>query len=139
MVFATGILTNSIAGDITVVGAVIGMFATIIKLQLDQKKLQSEAKKERKEEIRSVVSELINNSPDKVVVSPQPLIVEMRKEFIERAEYERVLGDLARRVGVLEQWREADKRELHGLIAAIPGQVIALIGDANRMFAGGRS
>lgn len=119
---AAGFFTENMGFDLTVLGTVLGMFGTIIGML-------ASAKKSRKDEIRQVVGEVINASPNKVVVDPQPFLVKMEKELLKKGD----LKDIERRVANLEQWRESDKSELRTLIDGIPARVIATLDTAWRM------
>ena len=123
------IITATWAGDITLLAVVVGMFATILKMLVDQKTLQKSASDVRVKEIKAVISEVINASPEKIVVNPQPLIVEMKRDMISRHDFNTEMSEIRRRVSVLEAHREVDRRELMEKIENIPSRVIAILKD----------
>ena len=136
------IVTSSWAGDITLLAVIIGMFGTILKMQVDQKTLQNQQANSRKEEIKQAIAAAISASPEKVVVSPQPFLVEMREEFVRRKDNEDDLSEIRRRLGNLEAWRERDSGTIANLatqISALPQQVVnsllAQIQMTNAIFA----
>lgn len=126
MIIAAGIFTESMAVDLGVLGTILsligGGFAWVIGM------LKS-MKESRSDEIETAISKIINASPDKIVVNPQPLIVKMQEEFVTHVNLDQRLSDLNRRVGVLEGHRESDKKELLDRIDGIPGRVIATLKD----------
>ena len=115
---AVGIFSESMTLDLGVIGTIITGFATIIGMLWQMKK-------NRGDEIKAAVSEIINASPEKIVVSPQPLLVKMEERFVKVDD----LKDLERRVMVLEGHRESDKKELLDRIDGIPARVIATLKD----------
>ncbi len=115
--------------DVTIISVLVGMFAAIMKMLVDQKSLQKSAADVRVKEIEAVISRVINTSPEKIVVNPQPLIIEMKKDFISRHDFKVETDELRRRITVLEVFRDNDRREIMDKIDNIPGRVIAILKD----------
>lgn len=114
ILFGAGFFSESMAVDITVFGTIIGGFSAVIGLLWTMRK-------NRGKEIESAVMKVINASPEKIVVNPQPLVVEMKKQFVTHEEWVR----LDRRIRALED----DKQNILDRIEAVPAKTIALLKD----------
>lgn len=113
-----GLFTESMGFDIGVIVALLTGLSIVIALLV-------QIKQGRKEEIRAVLNEVINASPEKIVVSPSPLLVRMEETFVTKSAFD----ELKERVKDLEDHRESDKKELLDKMDGIPGKVIALLKD----------
>lgn len=113
---ATGFFSDSLALDVTVVCTLLGGFATIIGMLVRMRK-------SRMEEIQSAVQAAIHASPEKVVISPQPMLVEMKREFVRKEDFQLAV----RRIKDLEDKSSRDKEELMAQIADVPSRTITLL------------
>lgn len=112
------IFSESIAFDVTVLATVFGMFATIIGMLRGMKK-------NREAEIERAVETVLTAKPEQVALTPQPLVVKLKEEFVLKTEHELV----EKRVAALEQRVHEDKQELLREIGAVPHKTIALLRD----------
>lgn len=122
MILAAGIFSESMGLDVTVIGGMLTGFATIIGLLI-------QLKKNRGTEIKAAVMEVINATPDKIVVNPQPLMVAMQERYVSRNDLAIELDDIRRRVTALELCRDHDRMDLLQKIDAVPGKIIAILKD----------
>jgi hypothetical protein len=127
---AAGIFTESMALDITVLTtllgmfiAVVGMFFSIKQSQREAVQSQQEAKNTRAKEMEEAVLKVINASPNKVVVDPQPFLIKMEKEFVQRENFDA----LSTRVAALEVHRHNDQMNIMAEIANVPMRVIEML------------
>ena len=127
---ASGIFSESMALDITVIAtviclfiAVVGMFISIKQSQRETATSQKEAKQSRAKEMEEAVLKVINASPNKVVVDPQPFLVKMEEEFVQKENF----VALATRVAALEVHRHDDQMNLMAEIANVPMRVIEML------------
>lgn len=122
MILATGIFTSSMALDVTVMGTIIGGFGTVITLLVT-------LKKNRASEIEAAVMKVINATPDKIVVNPQPLMIAMQERYVSRDDLAIELADIRRRVTALELSRDHDRKDLLDKIDAVPARIISILKD----------
>ncbi len=122
MILATGIFSQSMALDIGVMVGLVSGFGTVIALLV-------QLKKNRASEIKAAVMEVINATPDKIVVNPQPLMIAMQERYVSRDDLAIELGDIRRRVTVLELSRDHDRRDLLDKIDAVPARIISILKD----------
>jgi hypothetical protein len=122
MILASGIFSESMGLDVTVIGGMLTGFATIIGLLV-------QLKKNRSSEIKSAVMEVINASPEKIVVNPQPLMIAMQERYVSRDDLALELLDIRRRISSLELSRDHDRKDLLEKIDAVPAKIIAILKD----------
>lgn len=120
---AAGIFTESMALDITVIATIGSMFIAVVGMFISIKQSQSEAKESRAKEMEDAVLKVINASPNKVVVDPQPFLVKMEKEFVQRENFDA----LSTRVAALEVHRHNDQMNIMAEIANVPMRVIEML------------
>jgi hypothetical protein len=122
MIIAGGIFSSSMALDVTVIGGMVTGFATIIGLLV-------QLKKNRASEIETAVMKVINATPDKIVVNPQPLMIAMQEKYVSRDDLAIELADIRRRLAALELCRDHDRKDMLDKIDAIPARIISILKD----------
>jgi len=113
---ALGIFTESMYVDVSVITMIVGGFATIIFMLASQRA-------HRAEEIEAAVTKIITASPEKIMVSPQPFVIEMKKEFVQKDDFHAAVGRITR----LEERSRKDREELMTEIANVPAKTISLL------------
>lgn len=120
---AAGLFSESMALDVAVIGGLVTILGAIGGGLIWVITMLKEQKKTRAEEIHAVVTQIINASPNKVVVDPQPFLVKMEEDFIGKTEF----SQLVTRVAALEIHRHNDQMSVMKEIGKVPLQVIALL------------
>lgn len=123
------LIFESAKADIAFLATIVGLFGAIVGMFLNIRKEQRDLRKGRKDDLVSAIRAEMGKTPDRVLVGPQPFIVEMKKEFITRDDHRRDLDGFGARVTKLEDFREKDKKELSDKIDGIPGKVVAMLKD----------
>ncbi len=120
---AAGIFSDSMAVDIGVIGTLITLLGAVAGMFLSIKQSQREAKESRAKEMEEAVLKVINASPNKVVVDPQPFLIKMEKEFVQRDHFDA----LSTRVAALEVHRHNDQMSIMTEISNVPMRVIEIL------------
>ena len=130
---------GTLAADVAIFAAILGMFGVILKMLVDQRSLQKGAAEDRKQEIKAVLAEALNGNPSKVSIQ-QPLRVVSDPQLLTKVEHiehcahmERRVVALERRAEQVERKMEADKSEI---IKSGESRAIAIhnrINDIDRM------
>ncbi len=120
---AAGIFTESMAVDIGVIGTLITLLGAVAGMFFSIKQSQRESTDNRAKEMEAAVLKVINASPNKVVVDPQPFLIKMEKEFVQREDF----NALTTRVAALEVHRHNDLMNIMAEISNVPLRVLELL------------